>query len=157
MDMSATSQDRNLGDLPEWDLRVFYEGVDDPRIEADLAALCKDVPAFANAYRGKLNELAGEVTGGDEIAAAIARYEALEDRMGRIASYAGLLFAMSSTVPEHARFYGDMQTALTELNSDLLFFGLELNALADEDIERLADSSDSFRRYLPWEIGRAHV
>lgn len=150
MDMSATSQDRNLGDLPEWDLRVFYEGVDDSRIAADLALLRKDAPEFANRYRGKLADLAGDANGGDGIAGAIARYEALEDRMGRIASYAGLLFAMSSTVPEHARFYGDMQTGLTELNSDLLFFGLELNALADEDIARLAATSDAFKRYLPW-------
>jgi oligoendopeptidase F len=160
MDMSATSQDRNLGDLPEWDLRVFYEGVDDPRIAADLALLRKDVPDFANRYRGKLADLAGDANGGDGIAGAIARYEALEDRMGRIASYAGLLFAMASTVPEHARFYGDMQTGLTELNSDLLFFGLELNALADEDIARLAANSDAFKRYLPWvndmRLHRAH-
>jgi len=160
MDMSATSQERALGDLPEWDLRVFYDGVDDPRISADLAGLRKDVPAFAETYRGKLAALGGRADGGDGIAAAIARYEGLEDRMGRIASYAGLLFAMSSTVPEHARFYGDMQTALTELNSDLLFFGLELNALGDEDIDRLAASSDAFKRYLPWvgdmRLHRAH-
>jgi oligoendopeptidase F len=160
MDMSATSQDRKLGDLPEWDLRVFYDGVDDPRIAADLALLRKDVPEFAKSYRGTLGDLAGDANGGEGIAGAIARYEALEDRMGRIASYAGLLFAMSSTVPEHARFYGDMQTGLTELNSDLLFFGLELNAFADEDIARLAASSDTFRRYLPWvndmRLHRAH-
>ncbi len=160
MDMSATSQEQELGDLPEWDLRVFYEGVDDPRIAANLAALRKDAPAFAQIYRGKLSDIASDAAGGDGIAAAIAQYESLEDQMGRIASYAGLLFAMSSTVPEHARFYGDMQTALTELNSDLLFFGLELNALADEAIEHLAASSTAFRRYLPWvsdmRLHRAH-
>jgi len=160
MDISATSPKRELGNLPEWDLRVFYDSVDDPRIAADLAALRADVPAFADTFRGKLSTLSGGANGGDEIAAAISRYEALEDRMGRIASYAGLLFAMSSTVPAHARFYGDTQTALTELNSDLLFFGLELNALADDEIDQLAASSAAFRRYLPWvndmRLHRAH-
>ncbi len=149
MDMSA-SPTPDLGDLPEWDLRVFYEGVEDPKIKGDMAALRAEVTAFAKAYEGKVAKLAASESGGGDLAGAIARYEALEDTMGRIASFAGLLFATSSTVPEHARFYGDMQTALTELNSELLFFVLELNSLANEDVGRLASSSPAFARYLPW-------
>lgn len=149
MDMSASPTEK-LGNLPEWDLRVFYQGVDDPQIAADIASLKEKVADFAKTYRGKLAEHAALSGGGDALASAITTYEALEDRMGRIASYAGLLFATSSTVPEHARFYGDMQTALTELNSDLLFFGLELNGLDDKEIEQLAESSSAFTHYLPW-------
>lgn len=149
MDMSASPTEK-LGNLPEWDLRVFYQGVDDPQIAADIASLKEEVADFARTYRGKLAEHAAAAGGGDALATAIVAYEALEDRMGRVASYAGLLFATSSTVPEHARFYGDMQTALTELNSELLFFGLELNGLNDKDIEQLAASSSAFAHYLPW-------
>ncbi len=150
MDMS-TSPTSDLGDLPEWDLRVFYSGLDDPQIEGDLASLKQGVTGFAARYQGQIASFAAAPdTGGEALAAAIAAFEALEDGLGRIASYAGLLFATSSTVPEHARFYGDMQTALTELNSELLFFGLELNGLADADIDRLAESSPAFARYLPW-------
>lgn len=150
----------DLGELPTWDLSVFYRGLDDPRIEADLAQLKKDAGVFATHFRGKIGGIVGEKAGGDALAAAIVDFEAIEDRAGRIASYAGLLFASSSTVPEHARFYGDVQSALTEINSDLLFFGLELNALEESEIDDLAKTSAGFARYLPWvrdlRLHRAH-
>jgi len=150
----------DLGELPTWDLSVFYRGLDDPRIEADLSQLKKDASAFATRFRGKISAIVGEKAGGDALAAAINDFEAIEDRAGRIASYAGLLFASSSTVPEHARFYGDVQSALTEINSDLLFFGLELNALEEAEIDDLAKASAGFAKYLPWvrdlRLHRAH-
>lgn len=150
----------DLGELPTWDLSVFYRGLDDPRIEADLAQLKKDAATFATRFRGKTGAIVGEKSGGDALASAIVDFEAIEDRAGRIASYAGLLFATSSTVPEHARFYGDVQGALTEINSDLLFFGLELNALEEAEIDDLAKASVGFAKYLPWvrdlRLHRAH-
>ena len=148
-----------LGDLPTWDLSTFYNGVADPRIETDIAGLGQDAAEFAKTYRGKIDALARE-EGGDAIGAALIRFEALEDRMGRLAAYAGLVFASSSTVPEHARLYGDVQGSLTNIGSELLFFGLELNALGDDLIEDLAAGSAVFAHYLPWvrdlRLHRAH-
>ena len=37
------------------------------------------------------------------------RYEALEDLLGRLISYAGLVYAGNTTDPVRAKFYGDMQ------------------------------------------------
>ena len=62
---------------------------------------------------------------------AIRRYEALEDLLGRIISYAGLVYAGDTTDPQRAKFYGDAQEKLTAASSDLLFFPLELNRLDD--------------------------
>jgi oligoendopeptidase F len=151
MDLALSKKaNSDLGELPTWDLSVFYRSLEDPRIEADLAQLKKDAAGFAASFRGKIASIASSGEGGSALAEAICNFEAIEDRAGRIASYAGLLFASSSTVPEHARFYGDVQAALTEINSDLLFFGLELNVLEDEQIEKLATGSGEFARYLPW-------
>lgn len=141
---------QGLGDLPEWDLSVFYDAPDDPRIEQDLAALRADVAEFAASYKGRIGDIAAGASGGDDLAVALAVFEAIEDRLGRLASYAGLLFATSSTEPAHARFYGDIQGVLTELGSELLFFGLELNALDEALVEQMAVASPDFGKYLPW-------
>lgn len=147
---AATASSMKDWKLPEWDLSVFYKGPDDPQIAKDIEALRGDVRGFASAYRGKVGEIAATADGGDRLADAFKKLEGLEDRMGRLASYAGLLFATSSLVPAHGKFYGDIQGVLTELGSDLIFFGLELNALSDESVAGLAKSSDGFRLYLPW-------
>lgn len=149
----SKNQNSDLGDLPTWDLSTFYKGVSDPRIKADIASLTVDAEEFAKTYRGQIEDLArsdGAGTGGDAIGAAIVHFEGLEDRMGRLAAYAGLIFASSSTAAEHARFYGDIQASLTDIGSGLLFFGLELNALGEGLIDELAAGSDLFARYLPW-------
>ncbi len=160
MDLTLSQKNTpDLGDLPTWDLSTFYNGVEDPQIETDIASLGQDAAEFANTYRGKIDGLARE-EGGDAIGAALIRFEALEDRMGRLAAYAGLVFASSSTVPEHARLYGDVQGSLTEIGSELIFFGLELNALDDDLIGDLATGSEVFARYAPWvrdlRLHRAH-
>lgn len=160
MDLTLSQKTTSeLGNLPTWDLSTFYDGVADPRIAADIASLGQDAEDFAKTYRGKIDRQARD-EGGDAIGAALIRFEALEDRMGRLAAYAGLVFASSSTVPEHARLYGDVQGSLTSIGSELLFFGLELNALDDDLIEKLGVESEVFARYLPWvrdlRLHRAH-
>ncbi|MEQ9520576.1 MAG: M3 family oligoendopeptidase [Parvibaculum sp.] len=136
--------------LPEWDLSIFYAGPSDPQIETDIEALRADVASFAVTYRGQVAKLAAAPDGGAALAGAFQALEALEDRIGRIGSYAGLLFATSSMVAAHAMFYGDIQGVLTELGSELIFFGLELNGLSDEDVAKLAKGSEGFAHYLPW-------
>ena len=144
---SASETDRHL---PEWDLSIFYAGPDDPQIAKDIEVLRADVGDFSTRYRGQIGPLARDDAGGEALAEALRALEGLEDRMGRLASYAGLLFATSSMVAAHAKFYGDIQAVLTELGSDLIFFSLELNALSDQEIEALSGASTGFRHYRPW-------
>ncbi|UOM35930.1 M3 family oligoendopeptidase [Acuticoccus sp. I52.16.1] len=117
--------------LPEWNLGDFYAGPDDPALAADITDLTKDAAAFEAAYKGTLAASLAEPDGGATLAAALKAYEALEDRAGRIGSYAGLLYATDTTNPIYAKTYGDVSDKLTSLASHLLFFGLELNRIDD--------------------------
>ena len=65
------------------------------------------------------------------LAAAIAAYESLSDTMGKLGSYAGLLYAADTSNPEKAKFYGDIQDKLTAISTDLIFFELELNKIEE--------------------------
>ena len=78
-----------LGALPEWNLDDLYSGLDDPAIKRDLDRADADCAAFEEAYKGKLADLASSPQGGAALAEAVRRYEAIDDLMGRLGSYAG--------------------------------------------------------------------
>ena len=139
----------DLGALPEWDLTDLYAGLDDPRFTEDLVRGEAECGAFATTYRGKVVALGGGEGASARLAEAVARYEALEDLLGRLMSYAGLVYAGNTTDPARAKFYGDTQERLTAASSDLIFFALELNRIEDAAIEAAA-ASGPLARYRPW-------
>jgi oligoendopeptidase F len=69
--------------------------------------------------------------------------------MGRLMSYAGLVYAGDTTDPEGAKFYGDTQERITAASSDLLFFQLELNRIDDAALAR-AMARPPLAHYRPW-------
>lgn len=145
----AAAPDPVLGDLPVWNLSDLYEAPDSPAVAADLAAAAEDGLAFNSRYKGRIAALAASPGGGAEIAAAIASYERMEDRLGRLMSYAGLLYAKDNTNPAHAKFYGDMQAKVTEISTGLLFFPLELNRIEDDALQQ-ALKDPALAHYSPW-------
>ncbi len=80
---------------------------------------------------------------------AIAVYEGIDDRLGRIMSFASLVYAGDTSDPTRAKFYGDAQDRVTAIATDLLFFTLELNRLDDAALDRLAAEAP-LSQYRPW-------
>jgi oligoendopeptidase F len=136
-----------LGKLPEWNLKDLYTGLDDPAIKRDLDRADSESIAFEEAYKGKLAGLAAE--GGAGLAAAVKRYEAIDDLMGRLGSYAGLVHAGNTVDPARTKFYGDVQERLTASSIHLLFFTLELNRVDDAVLEA-AMADPALGHYRPW-------
>ena len=56
-DANAAAGDKNLGDLPEWNLDDLYTGEDAPELKRDLDWLDKACADFAADYEGKLKDL----------------------------------------------------------------------------------------------------
>lgn len=141
---SSPSAAAAAAELPAWDLSDLYLSPDDPAIEADFAKADQRARALAGAYGGKLAGLSG--TG---LADVIAQYELIEEALGRVMSYAQLLFAGDSTDPAIGRFYQTVNERVTAISSHLIFFTLELNRLDEAVLEqKLADPALS--RYRPW-------
>jgi oligoendopeptidase F len=138
-----------LGALPEWNLADLYSGLDDPAIKRDLARIDSECLAFEEAFKGKLAVLAQSPEAGSALAEAVQRYEAIDDLMGRIGSYAGLLHAGNTVDPARTKFYGDVQERLTAASTHLLFFTLELNRIDDKLLEA-AMSDAALGHYRPW-------
>src|SRR5262249_7314955 len=119
------------GSLPEWNLADLYAGLDDPQVKRDRERGAAESLAFKREYKGKLPALAEGPEAGAALADAVKRYEALDDLLGRVTSYAGLLHAGDTVDPARAKFYADVQERVTAASTHLLFFTLELNRLAD--------------------------
>src|SRR5262245_2260426 len=138
-----------LGSLPEWNLADLYAGLDDPRIKRDLDRGAAESLAFERDYKGKLAALADAPEAGAALAEAIKRYEAVDDLLGRLTSYAGLVHAGDTADPARGKFYADVQERVTAVSTHLLFFTLELNRVDDGKLE-IAMQHGLLAHYRPW-------
>src|SRR5215510_3487323 len=134
-----------LGSLPEWNLADLYAAMDAPELKRDLARAEADSLAFEQDYKGRLAAL----TADGRLVEAVRRYEALDDLLGRLISYAGLVHAGDTVNPTRAKFYGDIQEKITAASLHLLFFTLELNRLDDAALEA-AMADPALAHYRPW-------
>ncbi|MEP9399434.1 M3 family oligoendopeptidase [Mesorhizobium sp. KR2-14] len=139
----------DLGNLPEWDLSDLYASMDAPELKRDLAKAAEDAVAFETRWKGTL---AAEAQKGSEgkLGEALRSYEAIEELIGRIASFAGLVYAGDTSDPQRAKLYGDVQEKMTDASAHLLFFALELNLIDDAQLLAALDSDPAFGHYRPW-------
>ena len=133
-----------LGELPTWKLEDLYSSPTGTDVETDLKRAAADAEAFARDYDGKVAGLDGKALG-----AAIARFEALTDLMGRLGSYAQLYYAQNMADPERGRFSQNVSEALNEATAKLVFFRLELNKIEDDDLA-VRMKEPALARYAPW-------
>src|ERR1700691_404957 len=145
----VSTSNKALGALPEWNLSDLYSGLNDPAVKRDLDRADADCAAFEVAYKGKLADMAASPRGSTALAAAVKSYEAIDDLMGRLGSYAGLLHAGDTLDPARTKFYGDVQERLTAASTHLLFFALELNRVDDALLET-AMRDPALGHYRPW-------
>ena len=145
----ATARAVDLGVLPEWDLGDLYAGLDDPAFSDDLARAEADCRAFAATYAGRIAELAAAPDASERLAEALRAYEGIEDLLGKLMSYAGLVYSGDTTDEARAKFYGDTRERLTDASGELLFFALELNRVEDAALDA-AMASGPLAHYAPW-------
>lgn len=142
-----TSASAELGELPEWNLADLYSSIEAPEVAADLKECLERAKTFEASYKGRLAELTR-----DNVAAfvtAIRAYEDLEDLMGRVISFAGLVYAGNTIDPPRQKFYGDVQEQITTASSHLLFFGLEINRIEDAILDAALNDAH-LGHYRPW-------
>ncbi|MGH6795843.1 MAG: M3 family oligoendopeptidase, partial [Methylocella sp.] len=140
-------QPAGLGTLPEWNLAELYPSMDSPAFASDLAKAATECNGFNATYKGHLEALAKKASGSG-LLEAIRRYEALEELLGRIMAYAGLVYAEDTTDPARMKFYGDAQENVTNASSDMLFFELDLNRFDGRLAAQVA--TGPLKHYRPW-------
>lgn len=127
-----------------WDLSDLYEGGDDPRLEEDVQEAERAAAAFRERYHGRVAELSAA-----ELAEAIAERERIESVFTRAIYFAHLWFATDMADPPRGALIARLTEKGAALDTQLLFFGLELAALDDEVAEKLI-ASPELERYRHW-------
>ena len=143
-DANAANGDKNLGELPEWDLSDLYTGEDAPELKRDLDWLEKACTDFASDYEGKLADLDAE-----GLLDCVLRNEKISQIAGRIMSFAGLRYYQQTTDGARAKFLSDAQEKITNFTTPLVFFTLELNKLPDDHLDNLLARNADLARYKP--------
>ncbi|EJN04581.1 M3 family oligoendopeptidase [Phyllobacterium sp. YR531] len=146
---NAKDDNAALGVLPEWNLADLYPSTDSSELKADLAKAGERAIAFEERWKGTLSVEVAKPKGG-HFADSIKEYEGLDDLMGKIGSYAGLVYASDTSNPKHAKLYGDIQQKLTDASTHLIFYGLELNRIDDALIEKAMNDNPAIGHYRPW-------
>ena len=133
-----------FGSLPEWDLGDLYPAENAPELIRDLDWLDKACSDFAGDYEGKLKTLQAK-----ELLVAVERYQDIEIVAGRIMSYAGLRYYQLTSDPQRAKFMSDMQDKITQLTTPLVFYGLEINRINDDNLNSILKENSDLARYKP--------
>src|SRR5262249_29766623 len=102
-----------VGALPEWNLADLYPALEAPEVKRDLERADADCMAFEDAYKGRLADMARRPDAAAALAGAVRRFEEIDELIGRLVSYAGLVHASDTTDPVRAKFYGDVQERIT--------------------------------------------
>ncbi len=153
--MASTAENLSDPELlsAEWDLAPLVAGEGEAGVEQLLEDASTRAGQFAEAHAGHVGEL--DAAGLGEVMRQLA---AIEDLVGRAASYASLRFATDTAEPARGALLQRVQEQATEIETKLLFFELEWAALDDEHAERVLAGEEldfcrhhlrSARRYRP--------
>ena len=130
--------------LPTWNLADLYAGPEAPEVERDLKDAGAKATAFRQQYEGKLASLSGA-----DFLAAILAYERIQEILGRVMSFAQLLYAGDMSNTEFGRFQQNTNERATQISLETLFFTLEINKLSDADMQAKLGHAP-LRRFVPW-------
>ncbi|MDL2405541.1 M3 family oligoendopeptidase [Rhizobium calliandrae] len=147
----AAATNAELGDLPAWKLSDLYPSATSTAFVSDMEKVGKAAIVFEEKWKGKLADAATK-TGDAGIGAALKEYEALDDIMGRLGSFAGLTYFSNTSDPANGKLYGDVQARLTDYSAHLLFFPLELNRIDDAVMDACMANDPAAGHYRPWII-----
>ena len=128
--------------LPNWNLKDFYESIDDERIQADLKQFEQFAKNFQLKYKNKLLDHS------KIFEKVIQEYEEGSELGDKIGNYAFLIYATNMNETKIVQFYQDINEKLTELSSDLIFFTNEINSKEENDFLLLFDGSGKYKNWL---------
>jgi oligoendopeptidase F len=127
-----------------WDLSDLYDGGDDPRIEQDVEQTEAAAASFRERYYGQIAGLSAE-----DLRDAIEERERIESAFTRAIYYAHLWFSTDMADAQRGALVAKLTEKGAAIDTQLLFFGLELAALEDEQADALI-ASDALERWRHW-------
>ena len=117
---------------PQWNLKEFYDSYKSDKINIDIEKIRSSTINFNKKYKNTLKNLTNK-----KIIQSIKEFEIIEERIGKLKSYIYLIYCTNQLDTEIVAFYQKVNEQLTNIDSNLLFFCLELNSLSEKKINAL--------------------
>ncbi len=125
---------------PQWNLKEFYDSYKSEKIDIDIKKIRSSTIKFNKKYKNTLKNLSNK-----KIIQSIKEFEIIEEKIGKLKSYIYLIYCTNQLDTEIVAFYQKVNEQLTNIDSNLLFFCLELNSLNEKKINLLEGN-----RFFVW-------
>ena len=142
--LDSAAEARDDAALPGWDLSDLYPAPDSDELQHDLEQAAVAAELLHEEFAGRVADLDGAALGG-----LIARYEAIQETLERLTSYAYLVYCTAMDDAETAQFFQTVREETTATSSRLLFLTLELNRIEDAALAAKLQAP-ALARYAPW-------
>src|SRR5919108_5540980 len=152
--VSATADEKL--EAANWDLEPLLDSREPEAVEEILSEARERAAAFAERYKGRIDELESGELGG-----AMEELGAIHDLAGRAGSYAMLSFSLDTADPERGARMQKARELAAAIETELLFFDLEWNQVPDDRADELLEAPElafcahhlrTLRRYRPYQL-----
>ena len=128
-----------------WDLSDLYKSNDDPQLVKDKMDVLSEAEAFALKYKGSIAQL--EIS---EFKTMLQDYEELQDKGGKIGSFAYLQWSTDTTNPDFGKLVQESNELSSELSQRLVFLNVEWLSISDTEAQKIIDHPELsfYRHYL---------
>lgn len=128
-----------------WDLSDLYSSIDDPKLEKDQARVLEMAEDFAKSYKGNISDLSAA-----EFKDALIEYEEILELIGKIGSYAHLIWSTNTSKAEYGKLMQQAKELSSEIHQKLVFFDVEWLQVEDSQADRWIKSEElnRYQHYL---------
>ncbi|MDR9366715.1 MAG: M3 family oligoendopeptidase [Balneolaceae bacterium] len=142
---------KNGAENIHWDLSDLYNSPTDTALESDTNRVIKKADEFNAAYRGRVAELDAA-----EFAKMLQEYEDIIQILGKIGSYAHLIWSTNTEDSELGKLLQKSNELSSEVSQKLVFSDVEWLKIEDEKANKLIQSDElsKWKHYL--EVSRLY-
>ncbi|MDZ7714629.1 MAG: M3 family oligoendopeptidase [Balneolaceae bacterium] len=143
--MTETKTKKTGAENIQWDLSDLYDSIDDPAIAKDRKLVLKKADEFASKYKENINQL-----NASEFKQALIEYEEIIELIGKIGSYAHLIWSTDTGNAEYGKLMQQANELSSEVHQKLVFFDVEWMRVDDDKAQKLIESNEleHYKHYL---------
>ena len=143
--MSEKNKKNTGAEEIHWDLSDLYKSIDDPELEQDRETVLEKADEFAETYKGRITELDS-----GQFKKALQEYEDILEMIGKIGSFAHLLWSTDTSKPEYGKLIQQSKELSSEVHQKLVFFDVEWLDVEEEKAGQWIESDElsHYKHYL---------
>jgi oligoendopeptidase F len=139
---------QNYNDIPEWDLKDLYLGINDLNIQKDLNKIRLLSKDFILKYQGNIEKFF--LNDMNAFSESIIENEKLSELISKLGTFGYLNKAKYSNDHNIAIFYQNLVDEITEIEASLIFFYLEIKSLNKERLFIEIENNANLKKYNSW-------